>query len=107
MTVISNTKAIVRVFFGLLNAAAGVFFLVLEYRQPPTHTTHIAIFAAWISFGLAVMWPSLFFPTWQKILVMVPIDWKLNGLRKTDPQSPPPNGLPSPDPKTPPAADGP
>jgi hypothetical protein len=86
--------ALARVVFGLAIAAVGGFFLYLEFHVPATHTTHIAIFAGGILLGLAIMWPTVVIGTAKQIIVLMPIDVKLNGLRKTDPQSPtdPPKG---------------
>jgi hypothetical protein len=88
--------ALARVVFGLAIAAVGAFFLYLEFHVPPTHTTHIAIFAGGILLGLAIMWPTVVIGTAKQIIVLLPVDVKLNGLRKTDPQSPtdPPKGSP-------------
>jgi hypothetical protein len=74
-------------------AIAGFFgwLLYLEVKTPPTHTTHIAIFASFILLGLLVAFGRFFlFPVIQQVIVIAQgteIPW-IGGRRKSDPPAP-------------------
>lgn len=56
---------------GLLTFAGSGYFLFLEFKTPPTHTSHIALFLGTALFGLALAFTKPVVNTAQSILVVI------------------------------------
>jgi hypothetical protein len=72
MTFESKASHIAVTIFGLLNAAAGGFFLWL-YLRPPGHVvqpTVIYALVAWIFFGGAIAIPKVYFATASQMIAL-------------------------------------
>jgi hypothetical protein len=60
------------VFVGLVFMATGIFFLVREIQTPPTHNTHIYIFAGFIGFGGLLIVPGPFVDALKAVSPFLP-----------------------------------
>lgn len=64
-------RLVLRVLFGLANAASAGFFLYLELHKAPADKTLALAFLCWIALGIAIAAPGLVFGAVQKILALV------------------------------------
>lgn len=86
---LTTAEHLLCVLVGLAIAASGGYFELIEVKSPPSHTVHIAIFAAWTIVGVLIALPKQVFPIVQQIFVIVG-PYIPGGRRATDP----PKGAP-------------
>jgi ABC-type uncharacterized transport system permease subunit len=91
MTWENDARKIVTMAFGLALAGLGGFFLWLEMRSPPAHSTHIYVFSGFIAVGCLIVAPSTFFGALQKAVGLIPSVTISGGRRANDPPTRPPD----------------
>jgi hypothetical protein len=66
----SVTDVLTRAAIGLILLAGGGFFLYLEQTTPPTHTTHVFIYAGVAVFGAFLLKPDSMLNVAKQIVII-------------------------------------